>query len=142
MKCRCACGKTRIVIKQKLWNGTKSCGCLSADNTRRRSITHGLSSTKTYKAWVQMRQRCENPNNPAYRYYGERGIRVCRRWQSFANFVKDMGVRPSPKLTIDRINNYDGYNLSNCRWATRKQQAKNQRRYQQPTLKGNSDEKR
>ena len=88
--------------------------------------THGLSNTREYKAWGQMIQRCTNPNNPDYHYYGERGIQVCRRWRKFENFLADMGPCP-PGLTLDRKNNDKNYSPSNCRWATRKTQMRNTR---------------
>jgi hypothetical protein len=74
-----------------------------------------------------MRQRCFNPNCNDYKYYGARGITVCKRWLKFANFFADMGVRPRG-YTIDRINNDGNYTPKNCRWATHSQQMKNKRR--------------
>lgn len=79
-----------------------------------------------------MKYRCLNPFTHGYNYYGGRGIKVCKRWlnekSGFENFVKDMGEKPSPELTLDRINNDGNYEPSNCRWATKSEQARNQRR--------------
>ncbi len=80
----------------------------------------------TYISWRNMRQRCQNPNHPDYEDYGGRGIKVCKRWKDFVNFLTDMGERPEG-LTLDRINNDGNYEPDNCRWATLKQQAQNQR---------------
>lgn len=87
---------------------------------------HGFSATPTYKVWGDMMQRCNNPKSSAYKYYGGRGISVCRRWHIFTNFYEDMGVRPVG-MTLERINNNDGYNLSNCVWATMREQSQNKR---------------
>jgi hypothetical protein len=82
-----------------------------------------------YTAWQNMKQRCANPNNRSYRWYGARGISVCKHWlNSFANFYADMGPRPSPKHSIDRIVNDSGYFPDNCRWATKQQQVANMRK--------------
>jgi hypothetical protein len=81
----------------------------------------------TYNTWRAMIQRCFNPNHCAYPYYGGAGIRVCRRWLSFVNFLADMGRRPSRLHTLDRLDPEKGYRPSNCRWATPKQQAANRR---------------
>lgn len=80
----------------------------------------------SYRSWVSMIQRCTNPKAAMWQYYGGRGIEVCARWKDFANFLADMGERPSGK-TLDRINGSLGYEPGNCRWATPKEQAKNRR---------------
>ncbi len=76
-----------------------------------------------------MNQRCANPNVTDHEHYIDRGIAVCKRWRKFENFFADMGARPSDKHSLDRIDNDSGYFKSNCRWATRREQRRNQRRY-------------
>lgn len=88
-----------------------------------------------YCVWASMRNRCNNPNIPQWKDYGGRGITVCKRWDSFATFVADMGPRPNGYL-LDRINNDKGYSPSNCRWTTRSQQQLNQRRTRKITIEG------
>lgn len=92
-----------------------------------RHSTRGLRGTPEYRAWVQMRQRCNNKRMPDYKYYGGRGISVCKRWSLFANFLKDMGKRPTGKHTLDRKRVNGNYTPRNCRWATRAQQSRNRR---------------
>ncbi|UOF79264.1 homing endonuclease [Caudoviricetes sp.] len=87
--------------------------------------THGWTNTREYRVWHDMRQRCNNPKNSRYEKYGARGISVCDRWQDFSNFISDMGSRPGPEYSIDRINNDGNYEPSNCRWATRSVQQRN-----------------
>jgi hypothetical protein len=82
--------------------------------------------SRTYSTWCSMRQRCNNPNNPKWKHYGGRGIRVSERWNSFANFLADMGEKP-PGTSIDRIDNDKGYEPGNCRWADALTQANNTR---------------
>lgn len=83
--------------------------------------------THEYNCWAMMKQRCLNPKATAYRHYGARGIGVCDRWRAFAAFIADVGSAPSPRHSLDRINNDGDYEPGNVRWATKSEQAKNQR---------------
>ena len=87
--------------------------------------THGKSHTALHKIWLGMKNRCNNPRHHAYARYGGRGIGVCERWQSFSAFEADMGERPSPLHSVDRMDNDRGYSPDNCRWATRSEQSNN-----------------
>jgi predicted nucleic acid-binding Zn ribbon protein len=85
------------------------------------------SYTPEYKVWNNLKNRCTNPNIPGYKNYGGRGINFCKEWNDFANFIKDMGIRPSLNHSLDRINNNKNYCKDNCRWATKKEQVRNRR---------------
>lgn len=86
---------------------------------------YGKKENPLFSVWWSMIQRCRNPNVKRYCRYGGRGITVCDRWMLFENFVSDMGDRPSPKHSLDRIDNDGNYEPSNCRWATATEQARN-----------------
>lgn len=127
--CLCDCGNKTVVRGNLLNYGSIiSCGCAQKEKAREIRKTHGMSRTKIYKAWFAMKDRCYNKSHSSYKNYGGRGILVCDKWRvSFENFISDMGERPSPKHSIDRIDNNGNYEPSNCRWATKKQQCANKR---------------
>ena len=112
--CECDCGN-RIVVSGTSLRLGKSTRCRECAFYK-----HGMVDTPIYKIWGGMRSRCNNPKVKIYKYYGGRGIKVCSRWNDFKNFYKDMGDRP-PGLQLDRINNNGGYEPSNCKWVTSKE---------------------
>lgn len=134
-ECKCVCGKITYVDINKLNSGhTKSCGCFKPHKTHGKS---GLNRSKEYIAWDAMIQRCCNPNNPNYKYYGAKGVKVCDRWKnSFENFLSDMGEAPSPKHSLDRKETTGSYEPNKCRWSTRIEQDRNKRRNRYLTYNG------
>ena len=129
-KCLCECGKYCFVKSDHLRRGAiKSCGCLKSESTIRRFTRHGMSKSEEYKTWKKIQTRC-SPNNKYRKDYYDRGISVAKEWIGAGGFVKffnHIGPKPTPKHTIDRINNDDGYKPGNVRWATMKEQMQNQR---------------
>ena len=124
--CRCDCGIEKI-INSKYLSKKKSCGCYQE--------SHGFARHPVYKVWASMLQRCTNQKDKYFENYGGRGISVSREWESFSNFIHDMGI-PEKGMTLDRIDNDKGYSKENCRWATRNEQMRNNRKNINITFNG------
>ena len=120
--CECDCGRSRVFAAKGLVAGsTTSCGCAQRDAVTK----HGLSYHPLYRIWTSMMARCHDSNNPAFKWYGGRGVEVCVQWRATPQqFFDDMGERPEG-TSIDRIDGTGGYSKKNCRWATNVEQSNN-----------------
>lgn len=129
--CVCRCGNfTRVEMHDLTIGKVKSCGCLKREVQLFGSITHGATVDRnsdlgrTFGIWVDMRQRCGNPTDPAFKHYGGRGISVCSEWETFEQFVRDMGTCPKG-YSIERQDVNLGYSKNNCYWLPRSKQNMN-----------------
>ncbi len=125
----CDCGNMKELPFGRVRSGkAKSCGCLL--------FKHGATGTREYVAWYAMRARCAATEGPDFECYAARGIGICERWQTFENFLDDMGKKPSPSHSLGRLNNDLGYDPSNCRWETPAEQMRNTRASKRWTIHG------
>lgn len=136
--CVCDCGQQITTFLGHLRRGnTQSCGCLKRERVSNAVTTHGLTLSPEWTSWNCMKQRCTNPNVKGFPNWGGRGITVCSEWlNSFETFLADMGPKPSPKHSIDRIDNDGNYAPGNCRWATWSEQACNRRKPNRSQVRG------
>ena len=126
--CRCLCGNESIFPGYELRHGlVHSCGCAKKERASKLNLTHGMSKSKIYRTYRNMINRCYRTTNPDFYRYGGLGIKVCDKWlESFDNFYADMGDVPDGK-SIERIDVFGNYELSNCKWASNIEQANNRK---------------
>lgn len=139
-ECKCRCGKTTYVPSSSLIGGySASCGCAQRLATKKANTTHGKSYEKIYRVWNGIKERCENPNNVAFKNYGGRGIELCEEWHNpecFIDWAYAHGYSPGKKLSIDRVDNDKGYFPENCAWVDKRTQQNNRRVNHHLTLNG------
>ena len=125
-KCLCACGNITFATTGELnANSRYSCGCQQKEKISNLNRKHGMYKTRIYSIWAGIKSRCLNENEPAYKYYGAKGITIPKKWISFLGFYDDVGEPLTKRHTIDRIDTTKSYSKQNCKWSTRKEQARN-----------------
>jgi hypothetical protein len=137
--CQCDCGNQSVVVGTSLRRGeSQSCGCLRNEMARQRFTTHGGRSSRLYRIYHEMKDRCYNKSSPCYHYYGGRGITICEEWlQDFSRFrAWALQSGYNDKLTIDRVDTNGSYSPKNCRWVTMKVQNNNKRNGRYLTFRG------
>lgn len=136
--CKCDCGNEKKVNSAELLSGnTKSCGCYQKEQTSKARKTHGLSKTRLYRIWKDMKVRCSYNKNDNFHWYGERNISVCQDWNDFSAFA-EWAIKNGYNdfLSIDRIDTNGNYCPDNCRWISQKEQCKNRRNTKFITING------
>lgn len=133
--CVCECGtcKPKVFGSALRSGGTVSCGCYRNERIREANTTHGVSYTPAHSAYFHAKERCESPKHHGYEYYGGRGIEF--RFNSFEEFFKEIGPRPSPVHSLERKDNNGHYEVGNIKWATKLEQQRNRRTYKNSRLK-------
>lgn len=128
---KCYCGKEFVACRSNIRSGvTSSCGCLKRKMVADKNKTHGLkyANDRLYRIWKAMRQRCNNCNSKAYKYYGAKGVSVCVEWNDYSSFYHwAINNGYNQQLTIDRKNPFGNYEPDNCRWIIHVEQARNKR---------------
>lgn len=141
VRCACDCGtESNVSLKNMMSGKSQSCGCLRRRVMSETKVIHGQSGYRgkdrgpLYMTWTDMRRRCYTPTARSFAYYGARGVKVCDRWMhgdgvksGYECFANDMGSKPTPQHSLDRIDVNGDYSAQNCRWATADVQANNKR---------------
>lgn len=138
-RCQCECGTICDVCESSLHlDKSTNCGCKRKAKNKLNATTHGLSETPLYKIWQGMKDRCYNHSHTSYENYGGRGIKMCDEWknsfETFYSWAMNSGYEHG--LTIERMNNNEGYAPTNCKWATNLEQANNKRNNHKITYNG------
>lgn len=131
--CKCECGNTKVINGENLKGGkTLSCGCLHRQRAREAMLKHGDTDSRLYNVWSAIKRRCYKQDDPAYSWYGGRGVKMCEEWRNdysaFREWALESGYRYDAKrgeCTLDRVDNDGDYTPSNCRWVSMKEQANN-----------------
>lgn len=127
-RCRCDCGNEFEAISSRIKNGSRvGCGCKLSRPGNKSARTHGMTGSPEFKSWEGAKRRCLNLRDKDYKRYGARGIQFSDKWSKFESFYRDMGPKPGPEYSLDRIDTNGNYEPGNCRWATHETQQNNRR---------------